>query len=248
MKSPNQADSQVAPETTWYIGHPCSEINTRELQKPETLRSKSRNLKHVPFWSGLEINSSAGQHGAVPRTCTNSKKSLLYRICEEGKGNWLQCVLNYMTWATLFLSRTGGPPGFQAQCLLRGEMLPPKAHIHNEGREMTDTLSTWAKAWPLHLCEEPYQDTGGTTHTLPSSGLCPALAQTPLAQGSVLSVILWKSLMNYRRNMPHYVWVQPPPHTWLWPLGDMASYNTACRSKDDVEQRMPDLGKRIRQL
>lgn len=86
------------------------------VPKPETLRSKGRNLKHVPFWSGLEINSSAGQHGAVPRTCTNSKKSLLHRTCEEGKGNRLQCVLNCMTWATLLPLKNGWTTGFQAQC------------------------------------------------------------------------------------------------------------------------------------
>lgn len=151
-------------ETVWYIGHPCTEINTRELQKPETLRSKRRNLKHVPFWSGLEINSSAGQHGAVPRTCTNSKKSLLYRTCEGGKGNRLQCVLNYMTWATLLPFKNGWTTR------VSGSVSPERGDAaskssHSQWRQRKDTHSTWAKAQPLDLCEEPHQDTGGAKHT-----------------------------------------------------------------------------------
>lgn len=183
-------------------------------RKPETLRSKGRNLKHVPFWSGLEINSSAGQHGAVPRTCTNSKKSLLHRTCEGGQGNRLQCVLNCMTWATLLPLKNGWTTGFQAQCSWEGRcclqkltftMKAEKRHTQRMSKGAA-TGSVW-RATPRHGRSEAH---------------CLGLAQAPPAQRSVTGVILWKS-HELQKDTLHHVWVQLPPHMWLWPLGDVTN-------------------------
>lgn len=161
------------------------------------LQIKSRDLRHIPFWSGLETNSCARQRGAAQRTCINSKKSRLCRICSEGNGGWIHQA-DFSVLQTRrpehrsSTERTVGLLWFQAQCLLRG-----KCYLQKLTSTMTDTRTREQRHshWICHKRNETHcLDLGSVRgQVIQWRAQTGRLVQAPLAQVSSTSVILWKS-------------------------------------------------------